>query len=130
MPKFGTRSTAQLATVHRKLRTICEIAIRIVDFSVLEGHRSAEEQERVYNLGLSKVLKGKHNEKPSLAVDLAPYPVDWEDKRRFYLLAGVMLTVAWFMRTKLRWGGDWDGDGDLNDQTFNDLGHFEIEEQI
>jgi peptidoglycan L-alanyl-D-glutamate endopeptidase CwlK len=26
----------------------------------------------------------------------------------------------------IRWGGDWDGDQDFRDQTFDDLAHFEL----
>jgi peptidoglycan L-alanyl-D-glutamate endopeptidase CwlK len=26
----------------------------------------------------------------------------------------------------VRWGGDWDGDRDIDDQTFDDLPHFEF----
>jgi hypothetical protein len=28
----------------------------------------------------------------------------------------------------IRWGGDWDGDGDLTDQQFDDLFHIEVKE--
>lgn len=27
---------------------------------------------------------------------------------------------------RIRWGGDWDRDHDVKDQTFNDLVHFEV----
>ena len=30
------------------------------------------------------------------------------------------------MNIKIRWGGDWDSDNIMKDQTFNDLPHFEI----
>jgi peptidoglycan LD-endopeptidase CwlK len=30
------------------------------------------------------------------------------------------------MGIEIRWGGDWDGDGDLSDHKFNDLPHFEL----
>ena len=65
-------------------------------------------------------------------VDIAPYPIDWEDTKRFALLAGIVIGIdSQLKQNKLitydiRWGGDWDGDNDLNDQKFNDLGHFEL----
>ena len=37
-----------------------------------------------------------------------------------------MQQAAKFMNVSLRWGGDWDGDGDRTDQTFNDLMHWEL----
>ena len=36
-----------------------------------------------------------------------------------------MLGVAAAEGIKIRWGGDWDRDNDLADQSFNDLVHFE-----
>jgi peptidoglycan LD-endopeptidase CwlK len=102
------------------------------DFTVLEGHRDKEAQNKAYKEGKSKIKwpDGKHNKKPSLAFDLAPYPIDFSSKpksvARYYLLAGIIMAVAWELKIKLRWGGDWDGDWDLADQVFDDLGHFEI----
>jgi peptidoglycan L-alanyl-D-glutamate endopeptidase CwlK len=68
----------------------------------------------------------KHNSKPSLAVDIAPYPIDWADDERFYFLAGIIKAASHQVGVKVRWGGDWDSDDDFHDQTFMDLGHFEI----
>lgn len=126
MPKFSPRSQRELSTCHWKLQAILWDAIEIVDFTVLEGHRSPEKQREAYDKGFSKVLEGTHNVLPSCGVDVAPYPLDWADERRFYLLAGVILVIAYERGIKIRWGGDWDSDGDLTDQTFNDIGHFEL----
>ena len=64
---------------------------------------------------------------PSLAVDVVPYPVDWQDRERMTYFAGFVMGIA---RVKfgisLRWGGDWDLDTDLKDNKFDDLPHFEI----
>jgi len=106
-----------------------------MDFSVLEGHRDKETQNRYYEKGTSKIKwpDGKHNKLPSRAMDLAPYPIDWSNRpkaiARFYLLAGVILAVADELGIGLRWGGDWDGDWDLFDQEFDDLGHFELRDE-
>ena len=72
---------------------------------------------------------GKHNRKPSAAIDVAPWPIpDWEDLKTFYFFSGVVKGIANCLEIKIRWGGDWDSDNDLNDQTFNDLVHFELVE--
>ena len=63
---------------------------------------------------------------PSLAIDAAPSPIDWNDRERFFYFAGVVKGVAEEMGIKIRWGGDWDGDNDFDDQTFDDLVHFEL----
>lgn len=132
MPIFGTRSKEQLATCDEKLQKVAHAVIKIMDFTVLEGHRNKEKQDEAVKKGFSKVKwpTGKHNKTPSLAMDLAPYPIDFSNRAkaiaRFYLLAGVVMATAHELGIKLRWGGDWDGDWDLFDQKFDDLGHFEL----
>ena len=70
--------------------------------------------------------KSKHNRQPSLAADVIPYPVDWEDSKRFYHFAGFVEGIAAAKGIKIRWGGDWDGDRSFADQNFHDLPHFEL----
>ncbi len=95
---------------------------------ILEGHRSQEAQDKAFNDGNSQLKwpQGKHNRRPSVAVDVAPYPLDWTDVKRFYHFAGYVQGLAEMLDTRLRWGGDWDRDYNLNDQSFNDLVHFEL----
>lgn len=126
MPKFGSQSRRELISCDKRLQDILNEAIQYFDFSILCGHRSKSEQERLVRLGYSKTMKSKHLANPSLAVDLAPYPINWKDAPRFRYLAGWIMAVAADKRIPLRWGGDWDNDTDLHDQTFFDLGHFEI----
>ena len=64
-----------------------------------------------------------------MAVDAAPClsgKIDWNDAKFFCLFAGVVLSTASQLGIKIRWGGDWDGDFDLKDQSFIDLPHFEL----
>ncbi len=130
MPSFGTSSREKLDTCDDKLQTICELVIEEYDFTVLEGHRSGERQNELFRQGKSKLKAGqsKHNSLPSKAVDLAPYPIAWENTERFYLLAGMMFQAAYDMGIKIRWGGDWDKDWVHSDQSFMDLPHFELVE--
>ena len=128
MPSFSARSELRLGSCDPRLQEICHEAIKIIDFSVIEGHRSEARQNDAYDAGRSKLKwpESKHNQVPSLAVDIVPYPVDWEQHSRFYVLAGVMFACAHKLGYKLRFGGDWDMDGEHTDQTFHDLPHFEI----
>ncbi|MHA2163593.1 MAG: M15 family peptidase [Candidatus Thorarchaeota archaeon] len=128
MAEFGQKSLKRLETLDRKLVDVLTLAIRIMDFSVLSTHRTMHEQEELYENGFSrkKFPNSKHNTYPSKAVDIAPYPIDWSEDDRFYVLAGVIRACAHKYGVKLRWGGDWDGDDDLHDQTFMDLGHYEL----
>ena len=87
-------------------------------------------QDEAYNKGNSKVKfpNGKHNKSPSVAVDVAPYPINWRDRDRFHYFAGYVLGIASQMGIKIRWGGDWDMDTQTKDNNFDDLVHFEIKE--
>jgi len=130
MPEFGKKSLERIKGLHPDLQAILNQAINITDFTVLEGYRPKEVQDEYYRNGLSKLKwpESKHNKNPALAVDIAPYPVDWRDKARFHFLAGVIKAIAHKHGRKIRWGGDWDSDGDCKDQTFDDLPHFELME--
>lgn len=125
MPTFGQRSLDNLASAHPDLQRVCKEAIKVYDFTVICGHRGKEEQEAAVRTGKSKTHypNSKHNSMPSLAVDIAPYPIDWNNKERFYYLAGVMMGIAAQLGIALRWGGNWNGDQTLGDW---DLPHFEL----
>ena len=128
MPSFGQKSVELLSGCDRRLYDICSDAIKIMDFTIITGHRNQAEQDADFAAGRSKLKwpDGKHNATPSWAVDIAPYPVDWQDLSRFYVLAGIMLACAAARGVKLRWGGNWNGDFDLKNNKFQDIGHFEI----
>ena len=128
MPKFSKRSKAALSTCHPDLKNVFSEVIKHFDCAILEGHRTEKDQNKKYRMGLSKLKypHGKHNSVPSMAVDVAPYPIDWKDRERFHLFAGFVLGVASLMGIKLRWGGDWDRDTRVGDNTFDDLPHFEL----
>ncbi len=130
MPRFSKRSRDNLDTCDERLQRVCERVIEQFDFTVLEGYRTLERQRELLRQGKTKLPPGKsaHNRNPSTAVDVAPYPIDWSDIRRFDILAGFMFQAAAEEGVTLRWGGDWDRDWELSDQTFNDLPHFEIVE--
>ena len=130
MPRFGATSIHRLNGADPRLQQILLKAIEIVDFSVLESIRDQETQNAMFLDGKSKLKwpDSKHNRRPSLAVDIAPYPIDWNDVRRFDRLSGVIFGIAHMLDIPIRWGGDWDRDWDLFDNRFNDLPHFELVE--
>ena len=130
MPRFGKKSKEQLDTCNEKLRRVFNEVIKTVDCSVLEGHRDKDRQNAFYEEGKTKVKypKGRHNADPSLAVDVVPYPIDWDDRERFHLFAGFVLGTAKQMGIKLRWGGDWNINWFVDDNKFDDFPHFELTE--
>ncbi len=128
MPSFSARSRERLETCDERLVAVFDEVVKHFDCTILEGWRSEEDQNEAFRTGRSKLKypDGKHNKQPSFAVDVAPYPVDWENLDRFRYFAGFVMGIASQMGTRLRWGGDWDGDTELRDQKFVDLPHFEV----
>lgn len=128
MPIFSKRSIDALSTAHPDLQRLFAKVIQHVDCIVLEGHRGKAAQNKAVAEGKSKTPwpTSKHNGYPSLAVDVAPYPLSWTDTVRFYYFAGFVKGVASQMGIEIRWGGDWDSDNDFRDQKFMDLPHFEL----
>lgn len=125
---FGQSSAERLYTCHHDLQRLLQEAIRIIDFSVLCGYRDEAAQTAAVNAGSSKVRfpDSKHNSLPSMAVDIAPYPIDWDNIARFAHLQGVIRGLAHSMGIEIRLGGDWDMDGDITDQRFIDWPHIEL----
>ena len=128
MARFGRRSKERLATCEKDLQMVFNEVIKHVDCSVLEGHRSGERQDKLYDEGKTKVRypNGRHNSSPSRAVDVTPYPVNWKDRERQTLFAGFVLGIANQMGINIRWGGDWDQDFEVQDNKFDDFPHFEL----
>lgn len=138
MPSLSEFSYKHLNTCDIRLIEVVEIVVVQYDVRVLEGRRSWARQAQLLMEEKTTVGPGqsKHNpptendlEWKSLAVDLVPYPIDWNDAKRFIYLAGLMLGTAATLGTTLRWGGNWDMDQVIiDDQNFDDLPHFEIRE--
>jgi peptidoglycan L-alanyl-D-glutamate endopeptidase CwlK len=128
MPRYSKKSKERLATCDKDLQMVFNEVIKYVDCSILEGHRGKDRQNSLYEDGKTKVRypDGRHNAKPSRAVDVTPYPVNWSDRERQTLFAGFVLGVANQMGIKLRWGGDWDQDFEVQDNKFDDFPHFEV----
>lgn len=133
----------QIRSCHDDLQKIIALALVCsdVDFAVVEGHRPVEKQQEYFAKGLSKVdgihIKGKHNFNPSHAFDVIVYVKGKKslayDKAHLSFLAGVITTVAKILWEQgevghlIRWGGNWDKDGEIiADQSFIDLPHFEM----
>ncbi len=156
MPKFGSKSLHELASVHHKLQALFIRVVKTYDCTVICGHRPKDEQDKAYASGRSKVKfpHSKHNLLPAKATDTAPYlkdypgHIDWrfhkeleqavKDRdvelvfdivhniKRWYYFAGQVKTTAREMGIKVKWGGDWDGDLNFKDQNFYDIPHWEL----
>ena len=126
MYKFGKRSRERLKGVDARLVNVLNELIKIMDVTIIEGLRSKERQEQLLAQGKTKTKYSKHIE--GKAVDLAPYPIDWEDREMFHYMGGMLRGLGKAMGVNIRWGGDWDSDGDIHDNKFDDLVHVEIKD--
>ena len=134
MPKFSPPSFTKLSTCHPDLQTLFYEVIKSFDCIILEGFRNEHDQESAFAAGNTQLHypNGKHNKQPSIAVDVAPYPLNWTNMKRFYWFGGYVLGIAQSMLYQgkmshaVRWGGDWDGDKNIDDQKLIDLVHYEI----
>jgi len=152
MPSYSQTSRSKLDTATAFLQDLFSFVVRYYDNTITEGHRPQGRQDALYN-GTPQRTKvrwpnSKHNTVPARAVDSCPYlpgrgipwprpPRDWnnrgdraayiKDLAQFYHYAGFVEGAAAGrgQAGRLRWGGDWDRDHDLADQTFDDLVHFE-----
>jgi peptidoglycan L-alanyl-D-glutamate endopeptidase CwlK len=109
MPTFSKRILENLATCHEDLQKIAHEAIKYQDFSVICGHRTIDEQNRAFREGNSKLQWpfSKHNTYPSLAFDIAPWPINWNDLRQFLRLSGTIKRASSSLGIEIVWGGDW-----------------------
>ena len=127
---LSRRSWGRLRTCHEYLQTLLREAVGSspVDFMVIEGHRTKEKQDAAYRAGKSGLQwpRSKHNQTPSLAVDIAPYvdgkaSWDWD---HYHPLADHLKETWGRLKDEgkvegdLIWGGDW--------KSFQDGPHWEL----
>lgn len=120
MPKLSTKSQTKLNTCHSDLIKLIEAVAETEKCAVICGHRGKAEQEKAYNSGVSRARWGqsKHNHKPSLAVDVVPLPLDWEDIPAFEKLGEKIMAKAEELGINIRWGRDF--------TTLKDYPHWEL----
>lgn len=143
MNRYSESSRRQLATCHPDLRLVMATVLPEFDHKVIEGHRPTERQKELYAQGRTEpgeiithvdgvTKKSRHQSYPSEAVDVMPWPMDWGDRERMTFFAGVVLGTAARLLAdgkithRIRWGGDWDRDTEVKDNSFDDLPHFEL----
>ena len=128
MPQFGSTSRTRLETCHQDLQTIFNYVIKSFDCTIICGYRDKKAQNKAYDDGFSKVRfpNSKHNLSPSIAVDVIPWPIEWENTKRMKYFAGYVMGIAKVLGYELVSGLDWDNDTILKDHTFKDHPHFQL----
>lgn len=142
---FGPASKARLQGLHPDLVKVLERAIQIsdIDFTIIEGVRSAERQASLYAQGRTKpgpkVTWVRHsNHQVSAdgfghAVDMYPFPVSLvlsqkpkEYEPLFDIIAKAMFKASKELNIPIRWGANWDMDNMPRERGETDNPHFEL----
>jgi peptidoglycan LD-endopeptidase CwlK len=125
MPTYilGTRSLANLTGVHLDLVAIVKRAIEItsIDFAVVQGIRTVEQQREYVRTGASQTMDSRHL--TGHAVDLVPFignTVRWE-LTLMYPIATAIRFAALEMKVPVRWGGCWSPYLTASEETPEDL---------
>jgi hypothetical protein len=124
MAKLGAGSLAKLGEGHPDIARLVKATVARMpaesDLTVLCVWRGQKEQNIAFASGKSKLQwpNSRHNCSPARAVDLAPFPTDWNDRHAFVELATYVLAAASDLGIRVRWGGHYAG--------FPDLPHFEL----
>ncbi len=149
MPYFGKTSKEKRNTCIPELIQVLDESIKTFDFSIVYGYRYEEEQMRAYNKGYSKAkwLESPHNYYPSFAFDIVPYYKDTPhirypnidvitDKKNiikyskelamFYIMSTIVIMTGKQLNINIRGGFNWNQDWNIMDNSFDDLGHFEL----
>jgi peptidoglycan L-alanyl-D-glutamate endopeptidase CwlK len=146
--KLSNRSLSKMEGVHDDMVRVVSRAIELteVDFGVIQGLRTLEEQEALVAKGASQTMKSKHLD--GLAVDLMAYVGGrgvWE-LNVYDEVADAMKAAAIEEDVAIRWGAAWhiddirEWDGSMEDamnayvdlrrsqgrRPFIDAPHFEL----
>lgn len=145
---LSKRSRDNLIGVHPDLVKVVERAIEITeqDFLVGCGVRSIATQRKYVRTGASKTMNSRHLKASngySHAVDLWMWKdggISWDtsgsessyvvsnkdDYVNYQEIGTAMLLASLELGIPIRWGADWDGDGQHTDHSFIDWVHFEL----
>ncbi|MCK5385778.1 MAG: M15 family metallopeptidase [Gammaproteobacteria bacterium] len=143
--KLGLRSLSNLKDVDERLVAVVKRAIALTkqDFTIIEGLRTVERQQILFDSGASRTMRSKHIE--GKAVDLVAY-IDGDISYHFDLFYGIALAMqkaSSELDIPIRWGGAWcvlDDDPDMrgkvqryvdrkhrqHKKAFLDACHFEL----
>lgn len=125
-------SRYELDSVDIRLRKLINELRHIRSVSVIRGHvgRSAQNITYFYGRSCHRFPHSKHNRMPSLAVDIVPVTFTHNNVEESYLIAGMMMALAWKSNIKIVWGMDTKLKIGQSDHIDCESGHFEIVEKI
>lgn len=117
-----TSSLARINSAVAPLKALwlaCDKDPNCPPFRVLEARRGRQAQEQAFSKGNSRAHFGQspHNYDPPVALDVVPWPLDWNDIASFKRLGAFAIAKATELDLPIGWGGQW--------PTFKDYPHYE-----
>ena len=109
-----------LPLAHIKLRSLVRYVGVVADVQIVTTYRDPAAQQEAFDTGKSHARPGQspHNFNPSLAVDMVPHPVNWNDRDAFIALGALTKKLARQNGISITWGGDF--------SNLVDMPHFEL----
>lgn len=130
MARFDTRSLNNVAQLHPLLQKLFNEAIKEFDFIVADGRRGRIAQTRAFKTGHSKVRFGNsaHNYTPGLAADIYPAPFKNTTPISKFVTMQIKIIkpIAAKLLIPIRQGIDFNMNGNLSDDTWDDAPHVEL----
>lgn len=132
MAKFDKRSLLNLDNCHPLLKKLHLEAIKIMpwDYIVTDSIRGEIAQTKAFKQGFSKVRFGQsaHNYKPAIATDCypAPFSANIPIKKFIIMQIEIIKPLAIKMGIPIRQGIDFNMNGNLSDDKWDDAPHMEL----
>lgn len=146
--KFSQRSLNNLQGVHPKLQAVVHkaLAAGMLDFTVTSGVRTQAQQDALFEQGRTTPGVNPRQGKPlgdpvtwtrnsrhiaqadgyGHAVDLDPYPINYEDLARYKALSTIMINAAQSLGVTIVWGGTFKKKKHGKVVPNPDWGHYEL----
>lgn len=105
---LSKKGEALLATRKENLQKVIRKSFEKMPFDITvlaSTVRTVEEQKANIAKGVSWTMKSKHL--TGEAIDMAPYPVDWNNLDRFVQMAEVVFEASKELGIPVKWGGTW-----------------------
>ena len=133
--RFSKTSNDKLDKVNPSLAKVARRALELSphDFTIVQGLRTVEQSAQNIKNGTS-FLKNPESSKhiSGRAIDFAPFingKIDWNDLDAFWAIVAAFKQAGEELGVKLRFGADWNGNGDYRDEIKRgtyDGGHVEL----
>lgn len=123
---YSKKSQEKLDTCHVFLQMIANELIKEMDCTILEGERGKEKQDEAFANKKSKLkypdslhnINPKAGREKAWAMDVAPFPIDWNNIAKFNLMCDKIEAIAKRLNIKVRMGRTF---------SFKDYPHVELD---